>query len=370
DDPRPKEQSQPETSTPSTSSAPTFGRKKRARCDTSTSTGADYLKQGVDIQQREEDEYDKFAGNVAAKLRKMDDRQCIFAENLINQVLFQSALGKLQEDSIIHTPVSFITTSEDYDDEIIDLFPEPGAPDPNNNFDGPDNEIPEREIDIPEPNNSIFELTNTIPKEIGIPERDNEPNNHVPDLVNVIHENIDMHESGNDIPGLDNNEHGPMQGRASGEVGGLQSRDGVWECSKTFYVDILQNESPYIIGRNSLIIYKHKKGDFDIVRRDFLKNLARDLCHNHLMARQAEDGLPRQLKKNIQHMLGIQEGNPKPAANIVGRCGICSWKKNRKSITIAMGIHVLPSATPYWSSDPFLTRWLDHEYHRWVSPRF
>lgn len=90
-------------------SASPFGRKKRARSETSATT-ADYLKQVVNILQREEDEYDKFSGNVAAKLRKMDGRQSIFAENLINQVLFQGVLGKLQEDSIIHTPHSFLAT--------------------------------------------------------------------------------------------------------------------------------------------------------------------------------------------------------------------------------------------------------------------
>lgn len=44
-----------------------------------------------------EDEHDKFAGNVAVKLRKMDSMQTIFAENLINQVLFNGLLGRLNE---------------------------------------------------------------------------------------------------------------------------------------------------------------------------------------------------------------------------------------------------------------------------------
>ncbi|RZF43561.1 hypothetical protein LSTR_LSTR012841 [Laodelphax striatellus] len=92
---------------PSASSAPSFGCRKRSRSDT-----ADYhLQPAVQMLQREEDQYDKFAGYIAAKLREMDERQNIFAENLISQVLFQGALGKLQEDSTIHTPHSSSASS-------------------------------------------------------------------------------------------------------------------------------------------------------------------------------------------------------------------------------------------------------------------
>jgi hypothetical protein len=40
----------------------------------------------------------------------MDGRQSIFAENLINQVLFQGVLGKLKEDSTIYTPHPYVVT--------------------------------------------------------------------------------------------------------------------------------------------------------------------------------------------------------------------------------------------------------------------
>uniref|UniRef100_A0A1B6JQP1 PiggyBac transposable element-derived protein domain-containing protein n=1 Tax=Homalodisca liturata TaxID=320908 RepID=A0A1B6JQP1_9HEMI len=88
------------------------------------------------------------------------------------------------------------------------------------------------------------------------------------------------------------------------------------------------------IGLNSYIVYKHKRGDFDIVRREFLKDLAKDLCFNYLVARHGEERLPRQLKRSITQMLGLQEEErPQPAANLEGRCGICNWRKNRKSKT-------------------------------------
>lgn len=86
-----------------------------------------------------------------------------------------------------------------------------------------------------------------------------------------------------------------------------------------------------VIGINSFIVFKHKKGDFVTTRKDFLRHLARDLCHDYLVVRHSEERLPRQLKRNIQQMLGLEDEAPRPAANLEGRCGICGWRKNRKT---------------------------------------
>lgn len=62
------------------------------------------------LDHRQEDEFDKFGAVVAAKLRRMAPVQEIFAENLINQVLFSGMLDRLQESSMIvsHEPKHFI----------------------------------------------------------------------------------------------------------------------------------------------------------------------------------------------------------------------------------------------------------------------
>lgn len=50
------------------------------------------------------DEHYEFGMYVASKLRKMDKTQSIYAEHLINQVLFGGMIKKLREDSTISTP--------------------------------------------------------------------------------------------------------------------------------------------------------------------------------------------------------------------------------------------------------------------------
>ncbi|XP_054259962.1 uncharacterized protein LOC128984654 [Macrosteles quadrilineatus] len=96
---------------PVQSENPSEKRKKRSRTNAEDNTATtDCLQQAVSILQRQEDEYEKFAGNVAAKLRKMDAKQCMFAENVINQTLFQGLMGKLQEDSYIYNPQPLVVT--------------------------------------------------------------------------------------------------------------------------------------------------------------------------------------------------------------------------------------------------------------------
>ncbi|KAG8271755.1 hypothetical protein J6590_056231 [Homalodisca vitripennis] len=52
--------------------------------------------------------------------------------------------------------------------------------------------------------------------------------------------------------------------------------------------------------------------------REFLKNLGRDLCYNHLVAYQAEERLPKAVEEEYPTQLGIEE-ETEPE----GRCGIC-----------------------------------------------
>lgn len=120
------------------------------------------------------------------------------------------------------------------------------------------------------------------------------------------------------------------------------------ECKARYAVAKTSNRWPLTlffsllntIGLNSFIMFKHKTGNFGSVRKEFLKELARDLCHNYLVIRHSEERLPRQLKTNIQQMLGLED-EPKqvPVENAESRCGACGWRKIRKSKTTCRTCH-------------------------------
>ena len=46
-------------------------------------------------ERRENDEYDAYAFTIASKLRKMEERQRLYAERVINDALFKGALDQL-----------------------------------------------------------------------------------------------------------------------------------------------------------------------------------------------------------------------------------------------------------------------------------
>lgn len=85
-------------------------RPEQTKCESEEAAAATPLPDVPFLDHRQEDEFDKFGAVVAAKLRRMAPVQEIFAENLINQVLFSGMLGRLQESSTIalHDPQQFI----------------------------------------------------------------------------------------------------------------------------------------------------------------------------------------------------------------------------------------------------------------------
>lgn len=124
--------------------------------------------------------------------------------------------------------------------------------------------------------------------------------------------------------------------------------DVVDECKAWYSVARTSNRWPLTlffsllntIALNSFIVFKHKTGNCGSVRKEFLKELAQDLCHNYLVIRHSEKRLPRQLKRNIQQMLGLEdEPRQVSAENAEGRCGACGWRKNRKIKTTCRTCH-------------------------------
>lgn len=52
----------------------------------------------VENLNKKEDEHQLFGSHVAAKLKKMNETQQIYAENLINQILFKGQLNRLTDN--------------------------------------------------------------------------------------------------------------------------------------------------------------------------------------------------------------------------------------------------------------------------------
>nr|XP_023027101.1 piggyBac transposable element-derived protein 4-like [Leptinotarsa decemlineata] len=83
-------------------------------------------------------------------------------------------------------------------------------------------------------------------------------------------------------------------------------------------------------GINSQVIFCANNPTINILRRNFLRDLANDLIKPHLAARACLTGLPRILKLRLQEITGVEstavEVNIPP-----GRCEECGWRKNRKT---------------------------------------
>lgn len=60
------------------------------------------------LSKPDDDEFDFYGKCLAVQLRKMNKLQSIFAQNIINQVIFQGKLDKLQENTTVYTPFEFV----------------------------------------------------------------------------------------------------------------------------------------------------------------------------------------------------------------------------------------------------------------------
>lgn len=72
----------------------------------------------------------------------------------------------------------------------------------------------------------------------------------------------------------------------------------------------------------------------NIVRRHFLKTLAKELSMDHIRRRAVQENLPRQVKRQARKIAGIEdEDTRRPrAAGAAGRCAYCTWRENRKTV--------------------------------------
>lgn len=89
-----------------------------------------------------------------------------------------------------------------------------------------------------------------------------------------------------------------------------------------------------VAGINSQVIYCCNNPNNNLLRRQFLRELANVLIRPHLEVRASMLNLPSTIKSRLAEICEIQDDNVEqvlPQNNQPGRCAYCNWKKNRKT---------------------------------------
>ncbi|KAJ8931813.1 hypothetical protein NQ314_015209 [Rhamnusium bicolor] len=83
---------------------------------------------------------------------------------------------------------------------------------------------------------------------------------------------------------------------------------------------------------NSFIVYTDNN-PIKQLNRHFLEKLAFDLFEPYLKVRVSTENLPKTIKLRIHEVCNVPVPEPttSSAVSAIGRCKICSWKKNRKT---------------------------------------
>lgn len=91
---------------PSTSDVEDFVSTNKRRRTEESDQKPIYFETSIPYLEQKIDELESFGKSVAAQLQNMDPMQNIYCQNVINQVLFQGKLNRMQEDSTVFHPVS------------------------------------------------------------------------------------------------------------------------------------------------------------------------------------------------------------------------------------------------------------------------
>lgn len=86
-----------------------------------------------------------------------------------------------------------------------------------------------------------------------------------------------------------------------------------------------------VAGINSQVVFAFNNSTTKVVRRKFLSDLAFILMREHLIIRSGIPQVPRLSRQRIAQICGIEEPQNHVEDLGVGRCRMCSSKKNRKS---------------------------------------
>lgn len=89
-----------------------------------------------------------------------------------------------------------------------------------------------------------------------------------------------------------------------------------------------------IAGVNAFVIHKARSDSNDLVRKDFLKLLAVTMIQPYLHERVVIISIPQHIKNRIRAIIPQVEPPPEPSQPVSRRkvrCGLCTWKKDRKT---------------------------------------
>lgn len=86
-----------------------------------------------------------------------------------------------------------------------------------------------------------------------------------------------------------------------------------------------------VAGVNALVIHRANKNYIEVIRREFLQNLALDLLKPAVHRRITQESLPREIKRRAKIFLGIEEevAAVQPPTSAMGRCFLCGRSRNK-----------------------------------------
>lgn len=85
-----------------------------------------------------------------------------------------------------------------------------------------------------------------------------------------------------------------------------------------------------IAGINAQVIFSANNPQINMLRRNFLREMANGLIYPHLQRRAGMANLPRNLKLRLQEVTGIRQEDAQENIR-PGRCAYCNWRQNRKT---------------------------------------
>lgn len=94
-----------------------------------------------------------------------------------------------------------------------------------------------------------------------------------------------------------------------------------------------------VAGINAFVIYNGNNPESKLPRKEFLLRLSHELLNDYQKERAVCINIPRTIRMRLQQLCGIQIEEERPVRNpgAIGRCGVCNWKKNRKTKYFCQG---------------------------------
>lgn len=110
-------------------------RKRKLNDRTQAGNKKNALEKAYELISKPDDEFDIIGQCVAIKLRKMDGRQQLFCEKIINEALYQGLMGELNKDSqVTNQLLQNIAPTSSSESTAINTYKSDYGPYPYNNY--------------------------------------------------------------------------------------------------------------------------------------------------------------------------------------------------------------------------------------------